>query len=96
VEKDLHVLEIPVSQLPSIEPDFKRYARILQDNGIDTTSQLVTAYLSCPLGSCRRLGKKFFSVLRVFLNEQHKYKRIYNQLLADNNTKETIQDEPQK
>jgi transposase len=88
--KDLHVLEIPVSQLPSIEPDFKRYVRILQDNGIDTTSQLVTAYLSCSLGSCRGLGKKFFSVLRVFLNEQHRYKRIYDGLQknTDNQTKE--------
>ena len=88
--KDLHVLDIPVTALPSIEPDFKRYIRILQEHGINTTSQLVTAYLSCSLGSCRGLGKKFFSVLRIFLNEQHKYKRIYEELHSDNNkTKET-------
>jgi hypothetical protein len=78
--KNLHVLEIPVSELPSIEPDFKRYVRILQEHGITTTSQLVAAYLSCSLGSCRGLGKKFFSVLRVFLNDQHRYKRIYEEL----------------
>jgi transposase len=75
----LHVLEIPVSKLPSIEPDFKRYIRILHEHGVETTSDLVTAYLSCSLGSCRGLGKKFFSVLRTFLNEQHKYKRIYEE-----------------
>ncbi|MGN0405004.1 MAG: transposase, partial [Bariatricus sp.] len=86
--KDLHVLDIPITALPSIEPDFKRYIRILQEHDINTTSQLVTAYLSCSLGSCRGLGKKFFSVLRVFLNEQHKYKRIYDELHSDNNKKE--------
>lgn len=41
--KDLPVLDIPVSELPSIEPDFKRYIRILQEHDIHTTSQLMTA-----------------------------------------------------
>lgn len=92
--KDLPVLDIPVSELPSIEPDFKRYIRILQEHNIHTTSQLVTAYLSCSLGSCHGLGKKFFSVLRTFLNEQHKYKRIYKELHSDHKTtKEAINNE---
>ncbi len=82
--KDLHVLDISVTELPAIEPDFKRYIRILQEHGIHTTSQLVTAYLSCRLGSCRGLGKKFFSVLRVYLNEQHKYKKKYDELHSPN------------
>ncbi len=82
--KDLHVLDIPVTELPAIEPDFKRYIRILQEHGIHTTSQLVTAYLSCQLGSCRGLGKKFFSVLRVYLNGQHKYKKKYDELHSPN------------
>jgi hypothetical protein len=94
--KNLHVLEIPVSELSSIEPDFKRYIRILEEHGITTTSQLVTAYLSCSLGSCRGLGKKFFSVLRIFLNEQHKYKRIYKELHSNTpHTKEATSDEQQ-
>lgn len=84
--KDLPVLDIPVSELPSIEPDFKRYIRILQEHHIHTTSQLVAAYLSCSLGSYRGLGKKFFSVLRAFLNEQHKYKCIYNELHSNQKT----------
>jgi hypothetical protein len=92
--KNLPVLDIPVSELPSIESDFKRYIRILQEHGIHTTFQLVTAYLSCSLGSCRGLGKKFFSVLRIFLNEQHKYKHIYKELHSNHKTtKETINDE---
>ena len=47
------ILDIPVSELPSIEPDFKRYILIIQEHDIHTTSLLVTAYLSCSLGSCR-------------------------------------------
>ncbi len=87
--KDLHVLDIPVTELPAIEPDFKRYIRLLQEQDIHTTSQLVTAYLSCQLGSCRGLGKKFFSVLRVYLNEQHKYKKKYEELHNQSQQEET-------
>lgn len=78
--KDLHVLEIPVSDLPLIEPDFKRYIRILKEHNINITTDLVTAYLSCELGSLTGLGKKFFSVLRTYMNEQHKYKKLYDEL----------------
>lgn len=46
----------------------KNFYRLLQEHGIHTTSQLVTECLSCLLDSCRGLGKKFFSVLRIFLN----------------------------
>ncbi len=87
--KDLHVLDIPVTELPAIEPDFKRYIRLLQGQNIHTTSQLVAAYLSCQLGSCRGLGKKFFSVLRVYLNEQHKYKKKYEELHNQKHQEET-------
>lgn len=82
--KDIYILDIPVTELPSIEPDFKRYIRILEERGIHTTSQMATAYLSCELGSVRGLGKKFFSVLRIYLNEQHKYKKLYDELHSNN------------
>lgn len=75
--KDISTFEIPITGLPLIEPDFKRYISILQEHGIETTSQLATAYLACELGSCRGLGKKFFSVLRVYFSEQAKYKHLY-------------------
>jgi hypothetical protein len=87
--KDLDVLDIPVTDLPKIEPDFKRYIRILEENGIHNTQQLATAYLSCSLGSCRGLGKKFFTVLRVFFNEQRRYRLLYQNLKSsDDNSKE--------
>jgi hypothetical protein len=87
--KDLDVLDIPVTDLPKIEPDFKRYIRILEENGIHNTQQLATAYLSCSLGSCRGLGKKFFTVLRVFFNEQRRYRLLYQNLKSsDDNLKE--------
>jgi hypothetical protein len=87
--KDLDVLDIPVADLPKIEPDFKRYIRILEENGIHNSQQLAAAYLSCSLGSCRGLGKKFFTVLRVFFNEQRRYRLLYQNLKSsDDNSKE--------
>lgn len=50
-------IDIPVADLPSIKPDFKRYVKVLHENGILTTSDLVTSYLSCSLGSVRGLGR---------------------------------------
>ena len=78
--KSIDVFDIPVSELPLLNPDFKRYVRILEGNGIYTTSQMANAYLSCELGPVNGLGRKFFSTIRDFLNSQHKYKTLYNEL----------------
>ena len=78
--KSLDVFDIPVSDLPMLNPDFKRYIRILEDTGIHTTSQLATAYLACELGPIGGLGRKFFVTIRDFLNSQHKYKTLYTAL----------------
>lgn len=78
--KYLHVFDIDLEELPLIEPNFKRYIRILKEHNIHTTAQLVTAYLSCTLGSLHGLGKKFFSTLRIFMNEQNKYRKLYLEL----------------
>lgn len=75
--KNLDTFDIPVEYLPALNPDFKRYIRILHEHDIDTTADMVTAYLSCKLGSYRGLGKKYFITLRDFLNHQHKYKELY-------------------
>ena len=78
--QSIGVFNIPVEELPSLNPDFKRYIRILKDHGIHTTEDMVTAYLSCELGSLHGLGRKFFSVIRDYLNNQHKYQKLYNEL----------------
>lgn len=86
--KDLAVFDIPVAELPSVIPDFKRYIRILEESGIHTTSQMATAYLSCELGLVRGLGKKFFDLIKDFLNNQKKYKAIYNETHKGGNSHE--------
>ena len=78
--KSIGVFDIPVDELPSLNHDFKRYVRILKDHGIFTTNDMVSAYLSCELGSLYGLGRKFFSVIRDYLNNQHKYQKLYNEL----------------
>lgn len=78
--KTIDVFDIPVSELSQLNPDFKRYVRILENNGIQTTSQMAVAYLACELDPVKGLGRKFFATIRDFLNNQHKYKTLYNEL----------------
>ena len=87
--KDIATLDIPVSVLPSLNQDFKRYIRILESNGILTTQKMATAYLSCELGSVHGLGKKFFMTIRDFLDHQTKYKDLYKQLKKGGNQNES-------
>ena len=87
--KDIATLDIPVSVLPSLNPDFRRYVRILESNGIQTSQQMATAYLSCELGSVHGLGKKFFMTIRDFLDHQTKYKELFKQLQKGGNQNES-------
>ncbi len=77
-----------------LEPGFKRYVRILKEHNINTTSEMVTAYLSCSLGTYRGLGKKFFGLLRDFTNNQKKYRDAYNKLHAITEATEDSTNEP--
>ena len=81
--KDAVIFDIPVEELPSLNGDFKRYIKPLRDSNINTTADMITAYLSCNLGSIRGLGRKFFITLQDFLNHQHKYQQEY-QILHPN------------
>ena len=78
--KDISIFDIPVSELPLLNPDFKRYIRILQDSGIHTTSEMAAAYFFCRLGTVKGLGKKFFALIKDLFNNQKKYKSVYNEL----------------
>ena len=88
--KDIDVFDIPVSDLPMLNPDFKRYIRILEDNGINTTKKMATAYLACELSAVHGLGRKFFATIRDYLDCQHKYMELYKQL----HKKEEPENEP--
>ena len=78
--KSMNVLDIPVATLPSLNPGFKRYVRPLEERGILSTSQMATAYLACELGSVKGLGRKFFALIKDFLTNQQKYRKIYSEL----------------
>ena len=68
--KDIAVFDILVADLPSVNPDFKRYIPILENSGSHMTSEMTTTYLSCELGTARSLGKKFFGLIKNFLNNK--------------------------
>lgn len=91
IVKDISAFNVPVYALPSVIPDFKRYVRILEEKGIHTTSEMTAAYLSCELGSVKGLGKKFFSTIKDFLNNQKKYKEAFKSI-----SKGGANDEPQQ
>ena len=78
--RSIDVFDIPVEELVLINPDFKRYIRILKESNINTTVDLATAYVTCSLGSCRGLGKKFYGLLKDFLDHHVTYKQIYDEL----------------
>lgn len=78
--RNIDVFDIPVEDLVLINRDFKRYIRILKENNIHSTVDLATAYISCSLGSCNGLGKKFFSILKDFLDHHVSYKEMYDDI----------------
>ena len=86
--RNIDVFDIPVEDLVVINRDFKRYIRILKENNINTTVDLATAYITCSLGSCHGLGKKFFGLLKDFLDHHVTYKEMYDEIQANLNNKE--------
>ncbi len=76
--RSINVFDIPIEELVLINRDFKRYIRILKENGINTIVYLATAYITCSFASCRGLGKKFFGLLKDFLDHHVTYKQMYD------------------
>ena len=72
VEPD--VIDIPVEELPDKDPAFKRYVRILISNNIHTTKELVHRYYICDLTNIKGLGKKFYGLLKEFIEHQENYR----------------------
>ncbi len=86
--RSIDVFEIPIDDLVLLNPDFRRYIRILRENGINTTVDLAKAYITCSLGSCHGLGKKFFGLLKDFLDHHVSYKQMYDEIQTNLNSKE--------
>ena len=75
-----------------LNPDLKMYIRILHNHGINTTTDIISAYLSCTLGGVMGLGRKFFATMQDYLTNQHKYHNEYKKLHSEiNNTKTSRQ-----
>ena len=94
--RKIDIFDIPVEDLILINPDFKRYVRILKENNFNTTVELATAYIKCSLGSCNGLGKKFFSLLKDFLDHHVTYKQMYDEIKENLNNKEDENNGPEK
>lgn len=92
--RNIDVFNIPVEELVVVNRDFKRYIRILKENNICTTVDLATAYITCSLGSYTGLGKKFFLLLKDFLDHHVTYKEMYDKIKDNPNFKEDAANEP--
>ena len=88
--RNIDVFNIPVEDLVLINRDFKRYIRILKEHNINTTVDLATAYITCSLGQHRGLGKKFFGLLKDFLDHHVPYKQMYDEIQANLKKEEQI------
>ena len=76
------VIDITIEDLVILKPEFNRYVRILKENGIDTTSQMVYAYDTFSLAKMKGLGKKFYSLVQDFIDNQKEYKARYQEIEA--------------
>lgn len=77
IAKAPEVIDMTISDLVIINPSFRRYAHLLMEQGISCTKQLVERYTECSLSGTRGLGKKFFSLVREFIDSQETYCRQY-------------------
>jgi len=68
------VIDISIEELAEKDPAFKRYVRILISNKIHTTKQMVHSYYLCDLTNVKGLGKKFYGLLKEFIENQEKYR----------------------
>ena len=75
----LAVIDIPLQDLININKGFKRYVPLLAEEKIYTTSEMVDAYQECRLHHIKGLGKKFFNLIKEFINNQEYYvKQVYS------------------
>ena len=80
IMKNASIFECPIDDLPMLNPDFKRYLKILHECNVHTTTDMVTAYLTCTLSGVKGLGRKFFVTIQDYLQNQHHYQEKYKSL----------------
>ena len=72
------VINITILQLSQINTAFKRYITPLGKAEIYNTEILVKAYYECRLKKIQGLGKKFFGLVREFIENQKYYVNALN------------------
>ena len=71
------VMDMTIDELCMLEPQFRRYVKPLHAAGIATTSQLVHEFYTCRLTTVGGLGKKFYGLVKEFIENQQAYKKLY-------------------
>ena len=74
--KDTVVIDITIDKLAELDHDFNRYVRPLKLANITTTNDLIHRYYSCELRHVKGLGKKFFGLMKDFIQNQKQYKQL--------------------
>ena len=77
----------PVEDLVLVDKKFRRYIHILHDAGIDDTRKLIIEYYSCNMNNIHGLGRKFFKLLKDFIENQRTYKKTIDALKANDSEK---------
>ena len=72
--QEMILLDIPLSDFAKMEPRFHRYIHILEELSVITTGQLIREYVTCKLDNIDGLGRKFFTIVRGFIDNQHDYR----------------------
>lgn len=80
------VIDIPLDTLAKMNPDFKRYVPILKNHGISTTTEMVNSYYKCSLKEYKGLGRKFYTSVKEFIDQQKNYRKLYKEYLKEENS----------
>ena len=81
IAREIEVFDIPVTELPLLNHNFKRYIKHLHEAHIYTTKELANSYLTCTLNTVTGLGKVFFTNLDDFFRHQNMYRRRYKEIV---------------
>lgn len=75
--KETIVIDITLDELTALNNAFKIYVRILTENGISSTTDLINQYYACQLKNYKGLGKKFYGLVEDFITNQNQYHQLY-------------------
>ena len=80
---EMVLFDIPLEGFVKLEPKFKRYVRILADEGVHTTSGLIHAYMTCSLDGVNGLGRNFYRIVKNLLENQKRYRDAWNAFVTE-------------